>query len=236
MGRLAREREAEGNTIVYAYDRFSNRSSTTVTGSETYTTTYGYHPNNWLLTEEKRGKDTVETYRYRYDGNGNQVYREWSRTGPDDGTPPRVGYVPNGFRRELATLEIRGYNGFNQMTSLYADGLYLPAGRAALRQDLRERRGRDGRHPPVGRAEHRGGGRRVGQHHSAVSSRGEPHLPGAGRRGAVLSVQRAWGRGAADGRAGQPAEELPVRRLWQRRESGAAGCEPLPLLRRVLRP
>ena len=38
MGRLAREREAEGNTIVYAYDRFSNRSSTTVTGSETYTT------------------------------------------------------------------------------------------------------------------------------------------------------------------------------------------------------
>ena len=122
MGRLAREREAEGNTIVYAYDRFSNRSSTTVTGSETYTTTYGYHPNNWLLTEEKREKDTVETYRYRYDGNGNQVYREWSRTGPDDGTPPRVGYVPNGFRRELATLEIRGYNGFNQMASLYADG------------------------------------------------------------------------------------------------------------------
>ena len=122
MGRLAREREAEGNTISYAYDRFSNRSSMTVTGGETYTTTYGYHPNNWLLTEEKRGKDTVETYRYRYDGNGNQVYREWSRTGPDDGTPPRVGYVPNGFRRELATLEIRGYNGFNQTASLYADG------------------------------------------------------------------------------------------------------------------
>ncbi|WP_306576091.1 RHS repeat-associated core domain-containing protein [Anaerotruncus massiliensis (ex Togo et al. 2019)] len=122
MGRLARESEAEGNTIVYAYDRFSNRSSMTVTGGETYTTTYGYHPNNWLLTEEKREKDTVETYRYRYDGNGNQVYREWSRTGPDDGTVPRVGYVPNGFRRELATLEIRGYNGFNQMVSLYADG------------------------------------------------------------------------------------------------------------------
>ncbi|GKH47843.1 hypothetical protein CE91St45_24050 [Oscillospiraceae bacterium] len=122
MGRLARESEAEGNTISYAYDRFSNRSSMTVTGGETYTTTYGYHPNNWLLTEEKRGKDTVETYRYRYDGNGNQVYREWSRTGPDDGTPPRVGYVPNGFRRELATLEIRGYNGFNQTASLYADG------------------------------------------------------------------------------------------------------------------
>ena len=122
MGRLARESEAEGNTIVYAYDRFSNRSSMTVTGGETYTTTYGYHPNNWLLTEEKREKDTVETYRYRYDGNGNQVYREWSRTGPDDGTVPRVGYVPNGFRRELATLEIRGYNGFNQTASLYADG------------------------------------------------------------------------------------------------------------------
>ena len=122
MGRLARESEAEGNTISYAYDRFSNRSSMTVTGGETYTTTYGYHPNNWLLTEEKREKDTVETYRYRYDGNGNQVYREWSRTGPDDGTVPRVGYVPNGFRRELATLEIRGYNGFNQTASLYADG------------------------------------------------------------------------------------------------------------------
>ena len=122
MGRLARESEAEGNTISYAYDRFSNRSSMTVTGGETYTTTYGYHPNNWLLTEKKREKDTMETYRYRYDGNGNQVYREWSRTGPDDGTVPRVGYVPNGFRRELATLEIRGYNGFNQMASLYADG------------------------------------------------------------------------------------------------------------------
>lgn len=122
MGRLVQESETEGNTIAYAYDRFSNRSSMTVTGSETYTTTYGYHPNNWLLTEEKREKDTVETCRYRYDGNGNQVYRAWSKTGPDDGTAPRVGYVPNGFRRELATLEIRGYNGFNQMVSLYADG------------------------------------------------------------------------------------------------------------------
>ena len=122
MGRLAQESEAEGNTIAYSYDRFSNRSTMTVTGGETYTTTYSYHPNNWLLAEEKREKDTVETFRYRYDGNGNQVYREWSKTGPDDGTAPRVGYVPNGFRRDIATLEIRGYNGFNQMVSLYADG------------------------------------------------------------------------------------------------------------------
>lgn len=122
MGRLVQESETDGNTIDYTYDRFSNRASMTVTGNETYTTSYRYHPNNWLLAEDKREKDTVESYRYRYDGNGNQVYREWSKTGPDDGTQPKVGYVPNGFRRDIATLEIRGYNGFNQMISLYADG------------------------------------------------------------------------------------------------------------------
>ena len=48
----------------------------TVTGGENYVTSYEYHPNNWLLKETKVGDEEIETTHYRYDANGNEVYRE----------------------------------------------------------------------------------------------------------------------------------------------------------------
>ncbi|MEM1485861.1 RHS repeat-associated core domain-containing protein [Oscillospiraceae bacterium PP1C4] len=95
----------------------------TVTGTESYTTTYEYHPNNWLLKEKKRQGKTVETARYRYDANGNQVYREWEKYSPKEVQTGRAGFVQDSFVEDIATLDTREYNGFNQLVSVYRDGV-----------------------------------------------------------------------------------------------------------------
>ncbi|MEM1485595.1 RHS repeat-associated core domain-containing protein [Oscillospiraceae bacterium PP1C4] len=124
MGRLTQESEVGGKTIAYAYDRFSNRSKMTVSGTtESYTTTYEYHPNNWLLKEEKRQGKTVERFHYRYDANGNQVYREREKESPSEAPTGRVGFVQDSFVEDIATLDTREYNGFNQLVSVYRDGV-----------------------------------------------------------------------------------------------------------------
>lgn len=122
MGRLKQESESGGKTIAYIYDRFSNRSQMTVSDKESYVTSYEYHPNNWLLKEEKRQGDTVETTRYRYDANGNQVYRDWEKVSPDDTEIGDMKFLSDEFLEDVATLETREYNGFNQLVSVYRDG------------------------------------------------------------------------------------------------------------------
>ena len=125
MGRLRQESEAGGETIVYTYDRFSNRAKMTVSGTESFETSYTYHPNNWLLTEEKRQGDTVETTRYRYDANGNQVYREWEKVSPEDTETGTMKFVSDAFQEDVATLETREYNGFNELVAVCRDGVRI---------------------------------------------------------------------------------------------------------------
>jgi RHS repeat-associated protein len=65
----------------------------------------------------------VETFHYRYDANGNQVYREWEKLSPKETASGRVGFVRNVYEENIATLDTREYNGFNQLVSVYRDGM-----------------------------------------------------------------------------------------------------------------
>ena len=125
MGRLRQESESGGKAISYTYDRFSNRAKMTVSGTENYEISYTYHPNNWLLTEEKRQGDTVETTRYRHDANGNQVYPEWEKVSPEDTKTGTMKFVSDTFQEDIATLKTREYNGFNELVSVCRDGVRI---------------------------------------------------------------------------------------------------------------
>ncbi|WRS27292.1 RHS repeat-associated core domain-containing protein [Oscillospiraceae bacterium MB08-C2-2] len=130
LGRLTEEKEQDGRRILYQYDRFSNRSRMTVTDAsgKNTVTSYAYDLRNRLETETKTDhKGAREIFHYRYDYNGNQLYREWERLTPQGDAekkqPGRVGFYSNKFGQDVVILEKRGYNGFNQLVSLYRDTL-----------------------------------------------------------------------------------------------------------------
>ncbi|WRS28607.1 RHS repeat-associated core domain-containing protein [Oscillospiraceae bacterium MB08-C2-2] len=130
LGRLTEEKEQGGNRILYQYDRFSNRSRMTVTDAsgKNTVTAYTYDLRNRLETETKTDhKGAREIFHYRYDYNGNQLYREWERLtpqgDPEKKKPGRVGFYSDKFGQDVVILEKRGYNGFNQLVSLYRDTL-----------------------------------------------------------------------------------------------------------------
>ena len=123
LGRLTSETEVNGNTYLYDYDAFSNRSSLTVSGIDNYTTAYEYDLNNRLLTETRTDKDCTEVGRYSYDNNGSQIRRTsevtegkkpWSK-------PEQHLFVTEPKKNGKATLDVRTYNGFGQLIEVYRD-------------------------------------------------------------------------------------------------------------------
>ena len=115
LGRLVRERDPAWNTIAYEYDQHSNRTRMVVSGLESYATSYEYHPNNLLARERKRQGSVTETFSYRYDANGNQIYREWEKTSTASDKPGKMDF-PNEERTNApAILDMREYNGFDQL-------------------------------------------------------------------------------------------------------------------------
>ncbi|MDO4299815.1 MAG: RHS repeat-associated core domain-containing protein [Clostridia bacterium] len=119
-GRLTRESfTANGKTVnmAYAYDSAGNRSSLTVTGGESYVTSYTYDRNNRLLKSSRKnsGAGYADTVIYTYDNNGNQIRKDMSRenlTGK-----PELGFFADsgdsGYGYEIFT-----YNGLNQLVKL----------------------------------------------------------------------------------------------------------------------
>ncbi|MDO4299811.1 MAG: RHS repeat-associated core domain-containing protein [Clostridia bacterium] len=103
--------------MAYAYDSAGNRSSLTVTGGESYVTSYTYDRNNRLLKSSRKnsGAGYADTVIYTYDNNGNQIRKDMSRenlTGK-----PELGFFADsgdsGYGYEIFT-----YNGLNQLVKL----------------------------------------------------------------------------------------------------------------------
>ena len=113
IGRLIQERDPSWNTIAYEYDQYSNRAKMIVFGSESYVTTYEYQPNNLLVKESKKQGQVTEILSYRYDDNGNQIYREWEKISPISTEPGKIYFQEE--EQKPVILDMREYNGFNQL-------------------------------------------------------------------------------------------------------------------------
>ena len=125
QGRLKKENVTGGDTVAYEYDRFGNRKRMTVTtaANKVAATEYEYDIGNHLTTETKVDGGTTETTTYEYDKNGNQTQRRREVYTPDAGAPGEIRLSPEEPQGELAMLERRVYNGFNELTQVYADGV-----------------------------------------------------------------------------------------------------------------
>ena len=124
LGRLTAEREVDGNTYLYEYDAFSNRSGLVVSGYDNYETAYEYDLNNRLLTETRVEHDFTEICKYSYDASGNQIRssREVVKGKKPWSGPERHLFVAAPRRNGKAVLDIRDYNGFGQLVQIYRDG------------------------------------------------------------------------------------------------------------------
>ena len=105
VGRLSSETEKLNGTVKtvmgYTYDDYSNRETMTVTDAVyTVQTTYGYDPDNRLLTEVKVSGGTTETTGYTYDNNGSQKTKTVNSV----------------------QVSVNAYDGFNQLISTTEGG------------------------------------------------------------------------------------------------------------------
>ena len=125
LGRLTEEDYSGWKRTLYTYDVYSNRVKMMVEGRTkdelVSVTNYEYGLNNRLEKETKKQGKTTETYRYRYDDNGNETFRIWEKTSPTPDYPGNVklsGY----YHMETPTVyEWRHYNGFNQLSRINQD-------------------------------------------------------------------------------------------------------------------
>jgi RHS repeat-associated protein len=125
LGRLTEEDYSGWKRTLYTYDIYSNRVKMMVEGRTkdelVSVTNYEYGLNNRLEKETKKQGKTTETYRYRYDDNGNETFRIWEKTTPTPDYPGNVklsGY----YQIETPTVyEWRHYNGFNQLSRINQD-------------------------------------------------------------------------------------------------------------------
>ena len=125
LGQLLTETETGGTKLEYSYDRFNNRAKMIETDNrgKVTTTTYKYNENNWLEQEQKQGSEVTDTYHYRHDANGNQASRRWERLAPRGyATQQRLGFAKDDFALDVTALELRQYNGFNQLMTVEQDG------------------------------------------------------------------------------------------------------------------
>jgi RHS repeat-associated protein len=125
LGRLTEEDYSGWKRTLYTYDAYSNRVKMMVEGRTkdeiVSVTGYEYGMNNRLEKETKKQGKTTETYRYRYDDNGNETFRIWEKTAPTPDYPGNVklsGY----YQKEIPTVyEWRYYDGFNQLSRINQD-------------------------------------------------------------------------------------------------------------------
>uniref|UniRef100_UPI003261B18D RHS repeat-associated core domain-containing protein n=1 Tax=Clostridium sp. NkU-1 TaxID=1095009 RepID=UPI003261B18D len=125
LGRLTEEDYSGWKRTLYTYDAYSNRMKMMVEGRTkdewVSVTSYEYGLNNRLEKETKKQGKTTETYRYRYDDNGNETFRIWEKTAPTPDYPGNVKLSGN-FQKETPTVyEWRHYDGFNQLIRINQD-------------------------------------------------------------------------------------------------------------------
>ena len=125
LGRLTEEDYSGWKRTLYTYDAYSNRVKMMVEGRTkdelVSVTNYEYGLNNRLEKETKKQGKTTETYRYRYDDNGNETFRIWEKTSPTPDYPGTV-KLSGHYKRETPTVyEWRHYNGFNQLIQINQD-------------------------------------------------------------------------------------------------------------------
>ena len=125
LGRLTEEDYSGWKRTLYTYDVYSNRIKMMVEGKTkdelVSVTGYEYGLNNRLEKETKKQGKTTETYRYRYDDNGNETFRIWEKTVP---TPDYPGIVKlsGDYQKETPIVyEWRHYDGFNQLSRINQD-------------------------------------------------------------------------------------------------------------------
>lgn len=125
LGRLTEEDYSGWKRTLYTYDAYSNRMKMMVEGRTkdelVSVTSYEYGLNNRLDKETKKQGKTTETYRYRYDDNGNETFRIWEKTAPTPDYPGNVKLSGN-YQKEVPTVyEWRHYDGFNQLSRVNQD-------------------------------------------------------------------------------------------------------------------
>ena len=125
LGRLTEEDYSGWKRTLYTYDAYSNRMKMMVEGRRkdelVSVTSYEYGLNNRLEKEIKKQGKTTETYRYRYDDNGNETFRIWEKTAPTPDYPGNVKLSGN-YQKEVPTVyEWRHYDGFNQLIRINQD-------------------------------------------------------------------------------------------------------------------
>ena len=125
LGRLTEEDYPGWKRTLYTYDAYSNRMKMMVEGRTkdelVSVTSYEYSLNNRLEKETKKQGKTTETYRYRYDDNGNETFRIWEKTAPTPDYPGNAKLSGN-YQKEAPTVyEWRHYDGFNQLSRINQD-------------------------------------------------------------------------------------------------------------------
>ncbi|WP_312502282.1 RHS repeat-associated core domain-containing protein [Lacrimispora sp.] len=125
LGCLTEEDYSDWKRTLYTYDAYSNRVKMMVEGRTedelVSVTSYEYGLNNRLEKEIKKQGKTTETYRYRYDDNGNETFRIWEKTSPTPDYPGNV-KLSGHYRKETPTVyEWRHYDGFNQLSRINQD-------------------------------------------------------------------------------------------------------------------
>ncbi len=125
LGRLTEEDYSGWKRTLYTYDAYSNRMKMMVEGRTkdelVSVTSYEYGLNNRLEKETKKRGNTTETYRYRYDDNGNEIFRIWEKTSPTPDYPGNV-KLSGDYQMETPTVyEWRHYDGFNQLSRINQD-------------------------------------------------------------------------------------------------------------------
>ena len=125
LGRLIEEDYPGWKKTKYTYDAYSNRTEMEVEGKtkddSVSVTNYKYGLNNWLKKEVKKQGKVSETYNYRYDNNGNEIFRIWERTTPTPDYPGTVQFARNRKYEFPTVYEWRHYNGFNQLIKINQD-------------------------------------------------------------------------------------------------------------------
>ena len=125
LGRLTEEDYFGWKRTIYTYDAYSNRMKMMVEGRTKNelisVTSYEYGLNNRLEKETKKQGKITETYRYRYDDNGNETFRIWEKTSPTPDYPGNV-KLSGTYQKENPTVyEWRHYDGFNQLSKINQD-------------------------------------------------------------------------------------------------------------------
>ena len=125
LGRLTEEDYSGWKRSFYEYDACSNRTKMMVEGKSkddlVSVTSYDYGLNHRLEKEFRKQGKVTETWKYRYDDNGNETFRIWEKTSPAPEYPGSV-KLSGSWKREVPNVyEWRHYNGFHQLIRVNQD-------------------------------------------------------------------------------------------------------------------